>query len=46
MDIHKFQSISDEEELIYNCEEDEVLNKSSEEVRAEGLAHREPQGDE
>ena len=46
MDIRETQSFSDEEELIYDHEEGELLNESGEEVRAEGLAHREPQGEE
>ena len=46
MDIRETQSFSDEEELIYDHEEGELLNESGEEVRAEGFAHREPQGEE
>ena len=34
MDIREFESISDEEELIYDYEEGELLNESTEEVRA------------
>ena len=45
MDIRETQSFSDEEELIYDHEEGELLNESCAEVRAEGLAHREPQGE-
>ena len=34
MDIREFESISDEEELIYDYLEGELLNESTEEVRA------------
>ena len=44
MDIHKFQSVSGEEELVYAYKKDELLNECGEMVRAEGLAHHEPQG--
>ena len=46
MDIREFESYSAEDELIYDYEEGELLNESGEEVRAEGLAYREPQGEE
>ena len=46
MDIREFESYSAEEEPIYDYEEGGLLNGSCEEVGAEGLAHRELQGEE